>query len=92
MNNSEKWIDDTFKSVTQQNQPVVAPHLFAKIEEALNDVEVKVVPIFNWKIVAAASILLVSNLFVIQKISNNKLNEGKAQYDLIQNYNLYENE
>jgi hypothetical protein len=92
MENSNNWIDEAFKSVQHQKQPMLNADLFSKIEQRINNEATKVVLMPIWKVAVAAAVILVINLVAFKDVSYTDQNMDSTEYQLGTNYNLYANE
>lgn len=94
----ENWMEDVLGSLKGSKRAQPNPGLFARIESQIETPEAIVIPITQWRLAAAAAILLLMlNVFAIQKYIqtyNLKTNElvvdANADQQLISNYNPYE--
>ncbi len=94
----EKWINDVFDSMKGSQRAKPNPDLFAKIEHQIDAPEAKVISMHQWRMVAAAAvILLVLNVFALREVpESNALNtdellvENTSNQQLISNYKIYE--
>ena len=94
----EEWIEGVFDSLKGSERAVPKAELFAKIKQEITSSEAKVVSIRQWRMTAAAAILLLlTNTYIIQQFSQNnlptaqeKLSEDGYQSTLLSNYEIYE--
>ena len=91
MENSNNWIDEAFKSVQDQKQPMLNADLFSKIEQRINKETTKVVLMPIWKVAVAAAVILVINLVAFKDVSYTYQNMDSTEYQLGTNYNFYAN-
>lgn len=92
MENSNNWIDEAFKSVQHQKQPMLNADVFSKIEKRIHKVEEKIVLMPIWKVAVAAAIIVFVNLLAFNISDSNEQNFKTTEYQLMSNYNLYANE
>ena len=92
MENSNNWIDEAFKSVQHQKQPMLNADLFSKIEQRINNEGTKVLLMPIWKVAVAAAVILIINLVVLKDVSYSQQNRVTTEYKLGTNYNFYANE
>jgi len=73
MDDKEKWIQKILNSTEGYQKSQAPPDLFNKIEQRLDQTTGKIIPIHQWRVAAAAAIILmVLNLFGLrQYIQNN---------------------
>lgn len=96
-NNKEKYITEVFDSLKGSKRAKPNPNLFAKIENRIFGEEAKIIPITQWRMAAAAAVVILAmNIFAIQNFSqNNQKGTGgiiteESNQVLISNYNLYD--
>ena len=92
MENLNNWIDEAFKSVQHQKQPMLNADLFSKIEQRINNEGTKVLLMPIWKVAVAAAVILIINLVVLKDVSYSQQNRVTTEYQLGTNYNFYANE
>lgn len=92
MENSNDWIDEAFKSVQHQKQPMLNANLFSKIEQRINKEGAKVFLMPIWKVAVAAAVILFINLLAFKDASYTEQNIVATEYQLRTNYNFYANE
>jgi hypothetical protein len=97
-NDAENWIATVFDSIRGMQRAKPDPGLFAKIEQQLYAPETSVIPMRQWRLAAAAAVLLlVLNVVTMHRyrqsaaLSSTELrtDDGSTQ-QLISDYNLYE--
>tara|TARA_R110002049_G_scaffold307084_1_gene506739 strand:+ start:5264 stop:5563 length:300 start_codon:yes stop_codon:yes gene_type:complete len=94
----EKWIEDIFDSMKGSSRAEVPGDLFAKIQQEIKKDEPKVKPLFQWKYVAAAAVVLIfinltSVFMYTQKsklLQNETRNTEVYSEPLISTYQIYE--
>ena len=94
----EKWIEDVFDSMKGSQRAKPSTELLAKIEQQIGVTESKIIPIYSFRMVAAAAILLlVLNVFAVRQFMESNtvateelLVEETSGLSLISNYNIYE--
>ncbi|MFK7809209.1 MAG: hypothetical protein AB8F74_15505 [Saprospiraceae bacterium] len=94
----EKWIDEVLGSIKGSERAKPQSELFSKIEDALNDQEVKVIPMSQWGYsVAAAVLVLLLNIAVLkQYVQSNNANiseivtDDNSSQSLVSNYKIYD--
>lgn len=97
-NNKEKWITEVFDSLERSERAKPSAELFAKIESRIQDSQAKIISIPQWRIAAAAAVLVLSlNLFALYDYTQNRvLSSATTTMDnsvpspLISDYNIYE--
>jgi hypothetical protein len=92
MEDSNNWIDEAFKSVQHQQQPMLNADLFSKIEQRINKEDTKVFLMPIWKVAVAAAVILAINLVALKGVSYTDQNIEATEYQLGTNYNFYANE
>ncbi|MDP5091995.1 MAG: hypothetical protein NWQ17_01710 [Polaribacter sp.] len=92
MEDSNNWIDEAFKSVQHQKQPILNADIFSKIEQRINKEGTKVILMPIWKVAVAAAVIIFINLLTFKNISNTKQKMEVTEYQLGTNYNFYANE
>ena len=92
MEDSNNWIDEAFKSVQHQKQPMLNADLFSKIEQRINKEGSMVFLMPIWKVAVAAAVILIINLRALKDVSYNKQTRIVTEYQLGTNYNFYANE
>ncbi len=94
----QEWIDGVLNSVKGSRRAKPRADLFAQIESNLDAPEVRIIPINQWRIsVAAAVLLLVLNVFVLQQYTQNQsintsefVTGDSSEQNLVSNYNIYD--
>lgn len=94
----QKWIDDVFDSMQGSRRAKPSPELFGKIETEIDAPEARVIPMYQWRLTAAAAVLLlVLNVFALRQVAeSNALNTGEwvvertSNQQLISNFKIYE--
>lgn len=94
----EKWMEDVFESMKGSQRARPQPELLEKIMKNIDAPEAKVVPMYQWRIVAAAAVLLlVLNIFALNHYTQNSVSssgelavEDASSQLIISNYKIYE--
>lgn len=97
-NDKEKWIEGVFDSMKGSKRAKPDPGLYAKIESQIFAQEVKVIPMRQWKMAAAAAVLLlVLNVFALRQYiqssevsTNEMVADATTDQQLISNFKLYD--
>ncbi|UBM60167.1 hypothetical protein LAG90_05865 [Marinilongibacter aquaticus] len=92
----EKWINDVLQSMKGSRKAKPSARLFEQIESKIDSTEAKVVPLYFWRSVAAAVLLLCLNIFAFQhlnayrkSVSNTQVETASYSADLISDFNIY---
>lgn len=96
--NKEKWIEDIFNSLEGSKRAKPNFDLFARIEAEIENIDTKVIPLRQVRMMAAAAIVLLTlNMGVFlqytqsQEANNeNEVIETIDQSSLISDYKLYD--
>lgn len=94
----ENWMEDVLGSLEGSKRAQPNPGLFARIESQIETPEAIVIPVTQWRLAAAAAILLLMlNVFAMRQYAQRyEVNTDELVVDvssdqqLISNYNPYE--
>lgn len=92
----EKWITDVFNSLAKSKRAKPSEDLFGRLEQQLfTPPDAKILPISQWRIAAAATVLLLFlNVFALQQSTQSPTSDGFGETSpvaaLISNYKLYD--
>lgn len=94
----EKWIEEIMGSFEKVERATPDPELFTSIEQRISGLSDTKVSIFQWRMIAAAALLLMLlNAFAVSSFfrsqnqgQENQMTINSIENDLISNYKLYE--
>jgi len=97
-NDKEKWMDDVLNSMQGSQRAQPKSSLYAQIENKLDTPTTDIIPIYQWRTIAASAILLfILNFYAAyefnqsQPLNNTEIeSDDMYNYQVITDYNIYE--
>lgn len=84
-----KYIEDAFKSLQNQKSPTLRIDLFSRIEQKINQENLKVTKLLLGKVAVAAFLILIINMLGLNAINTINKNQQTKEYPYTTNYNIY---